>query len=451
MALRVIRRVLRGASRQAIDDAVALLPGPVRLETPEGRVLFGDGSGGEAHPVLVDGQEVAVVHGGEGSASLAGLIGVLVGHEAERRSLADETLGRYKELSLLYDMSDKLSRVLDLEDVADLIVNEAQRFLRTDGATLFLLDSRGRTLESVAGTGEQHAAPSSLDAEQSLERLVVESGNAEFIEDVLATDPVPGVGEGVRSVMCAPLRSGEDVIGVLRLANHRPTAWTAGDLKLVAALAANSASAVTRALLHGDQLRQQALRSQIERFVSPNLARAALEDIGGAGVETVTVLFCDLTRLAHGTSADTSAVGVLSVLEAAACASMDVLMGCGATVNFVRGEMLVALFVDPDGFEAGARRAVEAATAVMRTFDRDAGPSALTRPGIGLARGHDTLDDEEGILAGIGVAAAMQLAAEGVVLVDSEVASAVEDTVSCTPGAVLDLETGATPSFEVHE
>ena len=448
VTLREVRRALRGPGRAAVDDLASTLPDPIRIETPDGRVLYGEGEGRFSHPIQVDGEAVALVHGGPGSDAVARLLGLLTEQERQRRALADETLGRYKELTLLYDMSDKLSRVLEVDEVADLIVREAQRFLGADGAALMLLDLRARTLRSLAQVGEHGGDAPSLSAGGSIEARVIETGNAEVIEDVTALDlPVP-VAEGVRSVMCAPLRTGEKVVGVLRLTSASQARWSAGDLKLLRAMAANSAAAVSRALLHRDQQRQQLLRRQIERFVSPELIRAALDGPGRGDDQGVAVLFCDLAGVTEGMDTRTTAEGVLARIEGAACAAMRVLLQRGAIVNLARGELLVALFPDRDGFAASAGAAAKAAVAVARSLEGDLDTPTSPGPGIGLARARIGSGGADGVVIGIGRAATLQAAAEGRILVDAAVEAAIRPQVPCVAAETLDIDHETT---EVHE
>ena len=450
MARLDLARLIR-AHRGTLEDLSPLF-GPVSIEDASGGALFGErdeAAGGDVHPVEVDGERLGAVRGGEGAAQLARLLAHLFTREREKLALADETLGRYKELTLLYDMSDALSRVLDVDEVATMVVEQAHRFLRADAAALLLLDRPKHRLKPIASLASDGRAVEALAADQGVEGRVLTSGHAELM---LGDEDRP---ETAGAMICAPLRSGETVFGVLRVEHDRVGRWTAGDLKLVTSLAANAASALSHAMLHRDQARQQALRSQIERFVSPRVVSAALDDPGGIkGEHEVAVLFCDVGQVAKSIAPDAPTDRVLDALMWATSAAMDVLMRNGATVNAAHSEMLVALFPHRQGFVEGARTAGRAALELARAFEKNGAETAAagaSNPGVGIARA--AVDDEEELssfLSGVGTAATLQSFAEGRILVDSDVADALRGKHDVVPAETLELSRGAIRTFEVR-
>jgi hypothetical protein len=243
--------------------------------------------------------------------------------------------------------------------------------------------------------------------------------------------------------MCAPLRSGDTVFGLLRVSQGRK-AWTAGELKLVTSMASNAASAISHALLHRDQLRRQALRGQIERFVSPLLLGAALESPGVGSPERAAVLYCDLGSLARSITSEASAREVLDSLLLATSIAVDALLAVEATVNVSQSEMLVAAFPHRHGFEASAKAAVTAA----RQFGMVLEAALGARPGVGLAAADAS--DEAAFLVGVGTAAMLQSIAEGRLLIDDAIAETLDDPeLGVVARETLDLSTGPMQAHEV--
>lgn len=432
------------AHREAIEEVVGLLETPIRVEDPSGKVLFGDAEGGDRHSIEWNGAEVGAVFGGARAGSVARLISHFFEREAEKRALADETLGRYKELTLLYDMSDSLSRVLDVEEVGDLVVRQAHRFLKADAAVLLLHERRRNVLAPVAEVhGEATDDAPELAGDSGLEGRVLETGRAELGADV--SDEV-----GVGSRMCAPLRTGESVFGVLRVTHEQEGRWNAGDLKLLTSIAAQAAAAISHGTLHAEHLRRHALRGRIERFVSAGLVTSVL---GAADVEegtAVAVLYCDVGHVFWSKKAELPA-DVLKQVHLATSITLKILMAAGACVDVTQGEMLVAVFPHPDGFQASARAAVDAALEIVRSLDPDHGGPAEQSPGLGIAR--TELRDpaqSDAFLAGVGVAAMYQVAAAGRILVEYDVAEAVRATRECAPAEVLGVAGGEGQAYEVR-
>jgi hypothetical protein len=410
MATRLdLRRLLRGGShRRAIDEVLGLLSAPARVVDPSGAVLLGDGDGDVRAPIVVDGETIGAVVGTSGVERAARVIAHLFEREQEKLGLAAETLGRYKELTLVYDLSNALSRVLEVDDVAKMIVGEAHRFLRATEAVLYHVDRRAERLVPLADVGGARAT-SFADAGE-VEARVLATGQAELVD------------QETGSVMVAPLRSGETLVGLLRV-RRGERGWTAGELKLVTSLAANAAAAISHALLHRDHVRQQALRNQIERFVPPALMDVALEGRRGAESEPLAVLVCDLGTITRSLDAMLSPAEIVGALHAATATTLDVLVDHGAVVGTPQGEMVVALFGHTPFFDGSAEAAAGAATEIVRRLDRRFGGSLDRSPGIGIAR----IDPREGEGArpfydGVGVAATLQAAADGRILVEHPVA-----------------------------
>ncbi len=411
MARLDLARLLRGPQRRAVEDVIGLLPEPCRVDDARGKTLLGTAASGARHPIVASGEEIGAVEGGIGADRVARLIAHLFGREQEKLALAAETLGRYKELTVLYDMSAALSRVLDVREVARLVADEAQRFLDASEAAILLLDPRRERLDPIAAAGEREVA---VDPTTGVEGRVLASGRAELIEE----RPVE---EGGGSLVCAPLRSGEEVFGLLRVASRERARWNAGDLKLVTSLAANAAAAISHARLHRDQLRQQALRNRIERFVSPSLVEIALQDHAhdeDGQPAPIAVLVCDVGDLAHTLDPDLSDDEVLASMLAAMSIAMEVLLAHDASVSVAQGEMIVALFGRREGFQASARAAADAARALARRLDRRFGGELARSPGVGIGQ----VTSAEEFFPGVSAAAVLQSGAEGRILVDAHVA-----------------------------
>ncbi len=421
MAKLTLSRVLRGSGKRAVEDAAALLGAPMRMEDANGKVLLGDaGATGERFPI----GGLGAIVGPPGAERLARIVSHLVEREEEKLALADETLGRYKELTLLYDISDKLSRVLDVDEVCDMVVNEAARFLNASSASILLVDHRREVLEPIASTDER-ARTYSIAATSGVEGRVLRTGRAEFVEDVTTTSEARE--PGVCALMVAPLRSGENVFGLLRVTNREAAAWTAGDLKLVTSLAGNAAASISHAMLHRERLRQQALRHQIERFASP----WALDAAFGArrNGRTVAALLCDVGELAGSLDASTDPESLMAIVRGVTTMTLAGLMAEGATAQLSHSELIVGLFASAEGIVPAARAAVRAATAIVRTLDHELAGLVVRTPGLAIT--HAELpegDPTEAFFAAVGAAANLQRSAHGRILVDEKIASVLSDT-----------------------
>ncbi len=430
MARLSLGRVVR-SHRAALDAAAALGPAFAVLE-PTGAVVLGAApETAPVQPILVDGVEVGAVRG-EGGAAVASLLAHLFAAELEKRALAAETLGRYKELSLLYDMSDALSHVLDVEEVSAMVVEQAHRALGAEASAILLHDVANGMLDPIASRDDRGGAQQARSAAEGIEARVLASGRAELSESA----------EG-GSEMCAPMRSGDEVFGLLYAAHRDPGHWEAGDLKLLSSMAAHSAAAISHARIHADLLRREALRGRIERVLSPHLAEAALagRDVSDVGA----VVYVDVGGVSVASEAPAT------VLSVATSLALDVLMQSDATVDASSGDLLVGVFPPLDGFERSARRAIEASVAILGSFDLRFGGRFAQLPGIGVA--HVALTDgarQRALVAGVSVAATLQALSRGRILCDAIVAEALGDAFERVPAERYEDPGGDAQAYEVR-
>jgi len=416
-----LARVLRGSTKRAVEEIAELVGAPFSVQDAEGKVLLGDRAAvGERYPITT----LGAVVGPPPAERLAKLLAHLAEREEEKLALADETLGRYKELTLLYDISDKLSRVLDVDEVCELVVEEAARFLGASSVSILLLDRRREILDPIACSNPS-ARTHRMAATAGIEGRVLRTGRAEFVEDLTTTSELRE--PGVAALMVAPLRSGETVFGLLRAANNEVAAWTAGHLKLVTSLAGNAAAAISHALLHRERLRQQALRHQIERFASPWALNAAFGERARDQRRAVATVLCDVGDVARFVATGEDPEELMAIMRRATMAALAALMAEGATAQLSHSELIVGLFTSADGPDSAARAAVRAATAIVRRLERELG--GVASPGLAIT--HTELPDgdpTEAFFAAIGSAANLQRGAEGRILVDESIAAVLADS-----------------------
>jgi serine phosphatase RsbU (regulator of sigma subunit)/putative methionine-R-sulfoxide reductase with GAF domain len=231
----------------ALADAIG---GPVAVEDAAGRPLFGTATGGGRFPVVHDGKDLGWVSGGaEQAGAIAELLRFLVENESERKALGAEVLHLYREVNLIYSFSEKLAALLDLERVARLTLQEARHLIvATDGGIL-LLDEESLALSTIAAFGDELPGLSGLARGQGIVGAVALTGVGEIVNDVVGDPRRLKAVVDVRSLVCAPLKVGEKVIGVIVLASTQPMAYEARELKLLNTLALQAATAIENARL----------------------------------------------------------------------------------------------------------------------------------------------------------------------------------------------------------
>ena len=283
MAPAALRQLLaRQPDARALIAAIEAAFGtPIGIEDADGRVLHGAApgpAGPSRFPVTGGGAGLGWVSGSASAATVAALLTHLVAREAERKALGAEVLHLYREVNLIYSFTEKLAALLDLDRVAELTLQEArQMIVATDGAIL-LLDDGGDEMRMVASVGDEMPRLTGFRRGHGIVGGVAATGIGEIVNDVDA-DPRRAVTHtAMKAFLCAPLRVGERVIGVITLGSTMPMAYTAAELKLLNTLALQTGTAIENARLFErtiqaarERERLMALQQQTE------LARARLE------------------------------------------------------------------------------------------------------------------------------------------------------------------------------
>ena len=221
----------------------------VAVADSAGRPLLGSAGGGEKFPVAHDGKELGWVSGSPGAEAVATLLRFLAEKESERKALGSEVLHLYREVNLIYSFSEKLAALLDLDRVARLTLQEARHLIvATDGAIL-LLDEPSDTLTIAAAFGDELPGLRRFARGEGIVGAIAACGVGEIVNDVAGDTRRVNAVVDVRSLVCAPLKVGEKVIGVIVLASTLPMAYEARELKLLNTLALQTATAIENARL----------------------------------------------------------------------------------------------------------------------------------------------------------------------------------------------------------
>jgi GAF domain-containing protein len=194
------------------DGATILERDPARL-----------GGATERFPIVVDGATLGWVEGDRVARAVAAVMSYAAAREADKRSLAGEALDRYRELSLVYDLAERLNAETTADGIADIAAHEAGRLLR-EGVGRLVTDPAGGILGAAAA-----------------------SGVAELVSDVAADPRATEEERRFASLAVAPVTSNGRPIGVLAAGTPRRHDLTSADLKLLTAIALLVGPAIERA------------------------------------------------------------------------------------------------------------------------------------------------------------------------------------------------------------
>ena len=191
-----------------------------------------------------------------------------VGARAEGLTLA-------VKLRMLLEITRKISRSLDLEEVLAQVMNTLDQLLPYDAAGIYIIRrdphiSEGGTsalvfhAEAVRGYDIEEMMELRLKLGEGLIGWVAQTGEAVVVPDVSKDARYVNARKETRSEVVAPIISNDSVIGVFDLESDDLNAYTEDDKQLLMLLASQVAIIVEKAMLHEQLVEKKRLEAQLE-------------------------------------------------------------------------------------------------------------------------------------------------------------------------------------------
>ncbi len=196
---------------------------------------------------------------------------------------------------LLYEVSRELNTILDMETALREVSNLMRRSMGAERCEVILASSFGELRE--------------LGFPESIAKLAIEQRSALVIPDMAQlADQDAGKSAmlyRIRSALCVPVISGEDVLALIYMYKTDPAApaFDQHDMQLAVAISHQAALTIQRTRLIADLQNQQQMQHLLRRFLAPQEADFLLKDYLEHGnlpeleEQTVTVLFADIEEL----------------------------------------------------------------------------------------------------------------------------------------------------------
>jgi HD-GYP domain-containing protein (c-di-GMP phosphodiesterase class II) len=213
--------------------------------------IFGSGSnkGQTRYPVLADNAKVGWVTGSRGAKLASGLLSYIADSEFEKKSLAQETLERYRELNLFYQISEKLSECRDLASVIGIVAEEIKKRIEFDNLIVMTRNEDTLKLEKVYDHMPSQLSRS-LHSIDSIITSVVESGRAEIINDLQEDKRCLKLSDRIRSMIVAPLSVKNRITGIIAIYGSKRNIYKSNDLKFFNSISFQAAVAIENARLY---------------------------------------------------------------------------------------------------------------------------------------------------------------------------------------------------------
>jgi adenylate cyclase len=300
-----------------------------------------------------------------------------------------------KKLSMLLDISQKLSGEFDLDKLLRNVVDMMFEVMNVDRVSILLRnESTSELVPSISrsrlGDTEFQHVPRSIAEKVVKERVAVVSDNTRTDSRFKGHSIVT---QSVRSAMCSPLMAaGDRILGLLYVDSvTAANSFSDEDLQFLVAFSGLVAIGI-RNSRYAEQVRREALvRSNFERYFAPNIAaEIAQQDAAvplGGDRRPITVLFSDIrgfTSMAESMGPD----AIAQLLTEYFSEMVEIIFEHGGTLDKFVGDAIMALWGAPISHADDADRALRAAVAMQRGVARLNEQWALAgRPEIGVGIG----------------------------------------------------------------
>jgi GAF domain-containing protein len=215
-----------------------------------------------------------------------------VGSGVDNAWLHEETVRRLDELSVLHQVASAGATILDLETLLEKTTDVVARVLGYEHFAVLLLDESSEHLRLVAGRG----FPSELEGMftiplgNGITGVCALKGEAQLVLDVAQDSRYIQATPGTKSEMCAPLRVGERVIGVLNVESARPAAFSDVDLRLLQTLAGEVGLMIERSRLFEQVQRRAEEMESVYRIGAAATSSLSLQDVLKVAYEQISRL-----------------------------------------------------------------------------------------------------------------------------------------------------------------
>lgn len=306
---------------------------------------------------------------------------------------------------ILYQLAQAVNSATSLEDLFDRTVEMLCEALDASCGAIVTIDKTSGELVSRASRERRARSGSSssggareIQLSQTIVSRVIQEKVAILTRDALADDRFKAgksvAAMKIRSAISVPIWDKEQVKGLIYLdSSHAANVFTEDDRDLVMAIGHQLAVAMTREEMTALMRAEAVVRSNLERYHSPDVVEMILKQEGEVGLEVkeaeVSVLFADIegfTKMSEHMAPAEVARLLNGYFEGATAA----IFGHRGQVNKYIGDAILAVFGAPipnPDHAADACRAALDMLASLREFRRSLPPAAQFRLRIGINSG----------------------------------------------------------------
>ncbi|HEU5458930.1 MAG TPA: GAF domain-containing SpoIIE family protein phosphatase [Pyrinomonadaceae bacterium] len=192
------------------------------------------------------------------------------------KEASSQGLSTIDKLRMLLDITKKISRSLDLQEVLNLVMDTLDSLIPYDAAGIFVIQCKDPDSvppseepcefksEAVRGYDIDELSDLHLKLGEGFIGSVALSGQPIISHDVRKDPIYINARDRTRSEMVAPIISNDEVIGVFDLESDELNAYSDDDLDVLMLLASQVAIIIEKVMLHEQLIEKKRLQGQLE-------------------------------------------------------------------------------------------------------------------------------------------------------------------------------------------
>ena len=239
-----------------VKNIFATVETPLYLISADGKILFGTFQEGltEKYPVELSGMTFAWVVGDSKGLQISELLSFLVKQEFEKKSLAKELLERYEEIDLFDELSTQITNSLDINQIAQLVLERINTIIDCDIGIFLLLDKHTNQLKTLSQFGDTSCFQLPIIFGEGILGEIITRGKGEIINNICDSLKCSSNDKPISSLICVPLKNKQQVIAAIAVGSQTTINYTTEEFKLLNIFATQAAIAIEKALLYEQSL-----------------------------------------------------------------------------------------------------------------------------------------------------------------------------------------------------
>lgn len=280
------------ASRAFLTTLCERLQVDFCVEDPDQNLLWGTREG-LAKAMPFEHEQVLLgtfYYGSDDALALLDALKLLFQKEWEKKKIGKEVLGLYREINMIYDLSELISEKIDAESIARVTLQEASQIIRMTHGLFLMYDPDHDRVNQVAQLGDNPRSQAYIDRQREVLKELIQRGTSAIVPaDRIAKNPAL---QHLKTVMYAPLKVKHRTLGMVILGHEEKVEYTAADLKLLTTISLQSATAIESAHLYQKGLREvQEREDAIRKVHDASQKFVPSEFIKSLGKATITEVF----------------------------------------------------------------------------------------------------------------------------------------------------------------